>query len=176
MLRVRGTAGVCLVLVWAAGCESAPTAPASEPGAPSFVVTRDRQEFSQPVVIPVPSPCLGGTFTVAGTISGWFQVIVTPNGHVQVTEHIDFSQLTASFDGRSWTAQPGSVEIWSRSLAPLGDAARVVVHEGRTRFVADDGAGPGIMFVHRIHQLRLPNGDVLINDIVFEAFCRGSSA
>lgn len=143
---------------------------------PDQVVARDRGTFSQNVAIPVPSQCLGGTLLVTGTISGWFQNVATPNGHLKVTEHIDFSQLTASFDGKTWSARPGSHEIWSNSFPPGGDAASVIVHEGRTRFHPDDGEGTNLVFVHRIHRVFTPAGEFVVNNVLGQAFCYGSNA
>lgn len=164
--------GLVVTGLGAAGCD-APTAPAVDQlsVAPSATVTSDRGDFQFQANIPAPSPCLGGTFQITGTITGWFQDVVNLNGRVNTIEHLDFSNLTGTFAGRTWQSQSGSVEIWSVHISPVGDAASVVVHEGRTRFVADDPGDPDIMFVHRIHQLRLPSGEIQLNNVSGEAFC-----
>ena len=160
----------------AAGCDAPPTAPAVDQLSvtTSDAVTSARGDFQFQANIPAPSPCLGGTFQITGTITGWFQEVVNPNGRVHIIEHLDFSNLTGTFGGRTWQSQPGSVEIWSVHISPPGETASVVVHEGRTRLVADDPADPDIMFVHRIHQLELPTGELHLNNSSFEAFCIGA--
>jgi hypothetical protein len=160
----------------ATGCDAPPTAPAVDQVsvAPSATVMSARGDFQFQANIPAPSPCLGGIFRITGTITGWFQDVVDPNGRGHTIEHLDFSNLTGTFDGRTWQSQPGSVEIWSVHISPPGDAASLVVHEGRTRFVADDDADPNILFVHRIHQLRLPSGEIQLNNVTGGAFCVGA--
>ena len=170
---VRLFVGLVVTSLLAAGCDAPPTAPEVDPlsVAPSATVMSDRIDFQFQANIPAPSPCLGGTFRITGTITGWAQQVVNPNGRVHTVEHLDFSHLTGTFDGRTWQSQPGSVEIWSVHISPPGDAASLIVHEGRTRFVADDPADPDIMFVHRIHRLRLPSGQLQLNEVTGEAFC-----
>jgi hypothetical protein len=174
------------------GCETAPTAPdalsaaelsdavsTSADQAVHSKATKNRQDFQQTIPapgIPAPSPCLGGTFFINGTISGWSQSVLDPNGTLHFTEHIDFSQLVASFGDRTWTAQPGSHEIWSGKFSVVGDPEEVVVHEGRTRFLADDGQGPKMMFIHRIHRRVLPGGELQHHNTSMEAVCIGEGA
>jgi hypothetical protein len=174
------------------GCETAPTAPdalsaveladavsTATDEAVLSKATKNRQAFQGTIPapgIPAPSSCLGGTFFINGTISGWSQSVVDPNGTVHFTEHIDFSQLVASFGSRTWTAQPGSHEIWSGKFSLVGDPKQVVVHEGRTRFLADDGQGPKMMFIHRIHRLVLPSGELQHHIEKLEAVCIGEGA
>jgi hypothetical protein len=160
----------------AAGCDAPPTAPAVDQLSvtASDAVMSARGHFQFQANIPAPSPCLGGIFRITGTITGWFQDVVNPNGRGHTIEHLDFSNLTGTFGGRTWQSQPGSVEIWSVHISPPGETASVVVHEGRTRFVADDAADPDILFVHRIHQLELPTGELHLNNVSGEAFCVGA--
>jgi len=132
----------------------------------------DRRTFQRSVNVMAPSVCLGGTFRITGTITGWVQTVVDPQGHMVFTQHADFSQLTATLGSDVWSADPGSHEIWSESLTPPGEAATVSVHEGHSRFTSSTGA-PDVLFVHRIHRLWLPGGEFQLNDVTFEAVCYG---
>jgi hypothetical protein len=154
-----------------------PTSLTSAAGAPSLQAqggaVTSRADFQQPVSIDVYSECLAGTFHITGTINGWVAIATTPDGYTERTMHADFSQLAAALVGDStdvWTADPGSHEIWSRRFAP-GDPVNIrQMHEGRTRFSSSTGA-PNIRFVHRIQYVELPNGEVQLNDVTFEADC-----
>lgn len=176
MYRMRAVLPASLVpviILLGAGCDAGPTAPASAaPSTPTFSVTGVRQPFQGTAGFSAPAPCLGGDITITGPVSGWYQVLHTPTGTTEYTEYDDFSQLTASLGGETWTARPGSHEIWSESLPPVGDATRKVTHEGRTGFDPVDGEGPSLFFVHRIHGVLLPSGDLHFYNVTFEAYCR----
>lgn len=141
-----------------------------EAAAPSFsasnAATTTRESFSFPFGgPPIAAPCLGlDELVITGTVSGWIQETTTSNGHVHLNERIDFTDLTASGGGRSWTAGPGAHEIWSVNLGIPGDHALNVTHEGRSLFVGLDGA-PDIRLVHRIHQVLTAELEFVVNEI-----------
>jgi hypothetical protein len=153
-----------------AGCgDTLPTMPtpagvtAHESVGSTHGATTELEEFQFSPTIPVPAPCLGGgTFVITGTVSGWARITTTPNGQVQLMEKWDFSQLTGTHGGHTWTAAPGSGEMFSFNNLPgvggTGTPVSGVVHQGRSRFVAD-GDGPDVFFVHRFRILRLPSGE-----------------
>jgi hypothetical protein len=145
--------------------------PSALASAPLASTTVDRRTFQRAANVMAPSQCLGGTFRITGTITGWVQTVVNPEGHLVFTQHADFSRLTATLGTDSWSADPGSHEIWSESLTPAGSGT-VTVHEGRSRFTSSTGA-PDVLFVHRIHRLWLPDGENQLNDVTFEAECYG---
>jgi hypothetical protein len=137
---------------------AAPDSAASTHGA-----TTEFEEFQFSPTIRVPAPCLGGgTFVITGTVSGWARITTTPNGQVHLMEKWDFSQLTGSHGGSTWTAAPGSGEMFSFNNLPgvggTGTPVSGVVHQGRSRFIAD-GEAPDVFFIHRFRILRLPSGE-----------------
>jgi hypothetical protein len=158
---------VFLIAVLSVRCaEAPPTEPTLvTPEAPLLSgATTNRVEFQflfgGPAGIGFNAPCLGGILVIRGLVTGWAQITQTPNGHTHITEHWDFTQLTASLGADSWSAAPGAGEMFSFNLPPLGAAAIRVVHNGRSRFIAD-GDRPDVFFIHRFHVLRLPSGEFL---------------
>jgi hypothetical protein len=167
------TAVVAAALV-TGGCEGRlPTAPdrmpavsASATAPPSThggSATTEFVEFTFNPTINVPAPCLGvGLFVITGTVQGWARITTAPNGQVHLVERWDFSQLTATFGTDTWRAAPGSGEMFQFNNLPgvggTGAPVAGVVHQGRTRFIAD-GDAPDVFFVHRFRILRLPNGE-----------------
>lgn len=131
-----------------------------------------RISFTEPDVVfpPVDAPCLnlGEPLTITGTISGWYQLTQTSGGHQHWTEHDDFTGLTASGGGHTWSAGPGAHEIWSENLpateAGYGESAFNIIHEGRSPFVGPDGA-TAFIFVHRIHWVVTPGLELVVDNL-----------
>lgn len=155
------------------GCDDpAPTNPAPESvAAPAFsadaAATTERETFVFPDVTLVPdATCLdlGEDLPITGSVSGWIQTTTTSDGRVHVSERLDFTDLTASAGGHTWTAGPGAHEVWSVNLGVPGEYALNVTHEGHSRFVGLDGA-PDFLLVHRIHQVLTPGLELVVNEI-----------
>ena len=173
-----------LLVLLAVGCgEALPTGSGLETDDVALSMHADGattifQEFSftPPNGIPVPAPCLGETFLVTGTITGWARIVITPNGHVTVHEQTDFTGTIATSGGDTWVAAPGAHELFTFAfnIGPDG-AAEVTVHEGHSRYVSQ-GDQPDVRFVHRIHRVWLPSGELQWNRVTFEGLCIGSDA
>lgn len=130
-----------------------------------------RISFMEPDVgfPPVDAPCLnlGEPLAITGTISGWYQLTQTSDGHQHWQEYDDFTGLTATGGGQTWYAGPGAHEIWSENLPATeegyGESAFDIVHEGRSPFVGSDG-NTAFIFVHRIHQVLTPGLELVVNN------------
>jgi hypothetical protein len=170
-----------------AGCSDVPSngppatllAPAVPSADAAFV---GRIPFTEPGVVfpPLDAPCLnlGESLTITGTISGWYQLTQTSLGHQHWQEYDDFTGLTASGGGRTWSAGPGAHEIWSENLPATdegyGETAYDIVHEGRSPFVGPDGTTQFIL-VHRIHQVLTPGLDLVVDNVsALKVQCVGS--
>lgn len=124
-----------------------------------------RVPFSADVTLQANAACLGLTdLAITGTVSGWDQISELASGRLHVTEYLDFTHLSASEGGWSWTAGPGAHEIWSENLGLEGDAAENIIHEGRSLFIGAGGA-PNFILVHRIHEVLTPNLVLTVGNI-----------
>lgn len=110
------------------------------------------------VTLQASATCLGLTdpVDITGTVSGWDQITELADGLERVREYLDFTALSASADGWSWTAGPSAHEIWSWNLGGAGDVAENITHEGRSLFIGE-GDAPNFILVHRIHEVLTPN-------------------
>jgi hypothetical protein len=125
-----------------------------------------------PVAFTVASPCLDGTVLVSGSFSGWDRIVTRPDGSIHITERIDVSNVTLRLGDQLWTAGPNASEIFVKNFPPglgFGDI-RQAEHVGVVIFRADDGR-PELRFVHRIHIVRLPSGEVQVNRQILDVLC-----
>lgn len=129
---------------------------------------------------PVNAPCVDNELiAVTGTWSGWFRVAQTARGHLHITEHVDWSDVTlVATDGRTWKPGPGAHESFSLNLpatgADLGESAYNVMHNLRARFNSQDGDSD-LQVWHTIHQVLGPDLEFRVFKIVlpFEGKCIG---
>lgn len=149
-------------------CEEASTAtePAvDEPVMPAFSngATTNRETFTSPFPpnpeiesVPVSAPCLGldAPPRMSGMWSGWFQIVLSPSGRAQITEHIDYGQIVIRTDDRTWLAGPGASEPIVLNVPASLDArgSFTVRHEFHARFISQD-AEPDLRVEHRVRQL-----------------------
>ena len=108
---------------------------------------------------------------ISGNISGRDLITSTPTGKTPIANWIDMSQLSATFGGHTWTAAPGSHEIWSFMINPGGMANRV--HVGNTMFTSAS-TDLKLKFVHCIHVKIHPGGTREVLRDIFEVQCVGS--
>lgn len=163
-----------------AGCERAdPVEPDSITPQASRGATVTREEWGpEAVLFNPPAPCLGegARLDITGTISGWDLIVERADGSIHLTEYVDFTNLVGTFDGHTWTAGPGSHEMWSINwppdvpLSPVN--GRQTTHVGNTVFRAEDGT-PDLKFVHQIHLVRLPSGELHTLRVILEVYCIG---
>lgn len=177
-----------------AGCSDQPSAvveaekenpvPENTIAASPNAATVDRQTFTVPFppnpdvdFVPVPAPCLGlgEPLRMSGTWSGWIQKVTLPNGGIQFTERIDYSEITLKTDDLTWLAGPGASEpIIAKIPADNGESALVVRHEFHARFISQNDK-PDLRVSHRVRQLITPDGEFKKNEFVpFTAECIGN--
>lgn len=177
--RTRPLALLLLPLFVVACQGDVPTAPTLKPEAVSLSeagngATTEREDWGPfPVTIRPPAPCLGDgvRLVITGSISGWDLITSTPTGKTHIAERIDMTQLSATHGGHTWTAAPGSHEIWSFMIAPGGMANRI--HVGNTMFTSET-TDLKLKFVHRIHVQIHPDGSREILRNIFEVQCVGA--
>lgn len=179
-LRARATLAASLAVtvgVLATGCERQPTSPAvARAGveADAAIVTGKHNFTVNGVSFYVPAPCLGGPIHITGSISGWWQANLTSSGQEGYQEYDDFSNLTATQGVQTWTAEPGSHEIWENNFSIVDGGTYVLVHEGRTRFLSNDGAAT-LLFRHSIHNVWNPDGTMEVGNVTGQAYCLGTT-
>lgn len=141
----------------------------------------DRQTFSVPAPpAPVSAACLGiDDLKLDGTWTGWVQIAQTSNGHVHITEYIDYSEvtITSMSTGLSWTAAAGAHENIILNLPAtgddLGDSAFNVKHQFNARFLGPEGY-QNLLVSHSFKQLLGPDLELRHNEFVpFSAKCIG---
>lgn len=178
--RDRATLAAALAVavgVLATGCDRQPTSPAvarAGVAADAAIVTgKVPFTFYANAYPPAVADCLGGPIHFFGPVSGWWEAHLTSSGQEGYQEYDDFSNLTATQGSQTWTAAPGSHEIWAENF-PIGTAgmAAVLVHEGSTRFLSNDGA-PTLLFRHSIHVLERPDGTIEHDNVTVEVECLG---
>lgn len=172
----------------AIACDGAPpTHPESDRlAAPRFAggAFTERGTFTVPAppAASVIAPCVDDEpLQVLGTWSGWFRLSETPSGHVHLTEHIDWSDVTLrATDGRTWTPGPGAHESFSfndpATSADLGERAYTVMHNLRARFNSADGDSD-LQVWHTIHVVLGPDLELRVLRVVlpFQGKCVGSN-
>lgn len=163
-------------LAVACGDHPSPTAPnqrgASTPSLDAAAATAPQIPFTATFNgPPVPASCLGDgqTVQITGQITGWYQDFVNADGQEHFTEYDDFSGLSASSGGNEWAAAPGAHEIWSETISPGVE----LEHQGETPMFLTQGSGPNIRFVHRIHGLLLPDGELQVYFKEYAVHCIG---
>lgn len=144
----------------------------------------EKGTFSQPVppAAIVNAPCVDDDpLAVTGTWNGWYRVAQTARGHLHVTEHIDWSEVTlVAADGRTWKPGPGAHESFSRNLPAtgedLGESAYTEMHNLRARFDSQDGDAD-LRVWHTIHIVLGPDLELRIMKVVlpFVGECIGKS-
>lgn len=175
--RNRAPAAFVLILTaLAAACDSvSPTDPQVDPLAdPAFAngAHTEKGTFSMPAPpARVDAPCVDDELlAVTGNWTGWFRLTQTPGGHVHLTEHIDWSDVTlVAMDGRTWKPGPGAHESFSfnqpATNQDLGESAYTVMHNLRARFNSQDGDSD-LRVWHTIHAVLGPDLEIRVLRIV----------
>lgn len=163
--------------------DAMPSAPEMQaPGAPdrsqaALILSEPIDEPAPPV--PVLAPCLGldEPLRISGRWVGWLRGTVSPSGHVHLTEHIDWSDVTVvSPSGLTWLPGPGAHESFSINQPGGSGAAVAVMHSLNARFLSQDGLA-NLQVWHRVHLVITPDGQPRVEVFIlpFEARCAGSA-
>lgn len=177
-----------LVVALALACaESPPTGPASGRESAVRVHASENAAVTWSETFSVPSPpirmtvpCLGtdNQLQMSGTWNGWARYAQTANGHLHISEHVDWSDVRiVSTGGRTWLPGPGAHESFTFNLPVAaedeGESAYTVMHAMHGRFLSQDGA-QDLQVSHAWHQLLGPDLVLRRNEFVpFGAHCLG---
>lgn len=172
----------------AAGCtETAPTGPTAERKSSPSAFASSNAAVTSLVTFSLPAPpiqmivaCVGSdnTLRVQGTWNGWARITETANGHLHITEHVDWSEVRiVSAGGRTWMPGPGAHESFTFNLPATADdrdeSAHNLMHSMHGKFLGQDGA-PDLQVSHSWHQLVGPDRVLRRNEFVaFSADCVG---
>lgn len=185
--------GSALAAIFLTACALSVACDATEPTGPedtvadpalsngAFIEHGTIDEAAPPAV--VDAPCVDDEpLAVTGRWKGWFRLALTNGGHVHLTEHIDWSEVTlVATDGRTWKPGPGAHESFSFNLpatnADLGESAYMTMHNLRARFDSQDGDSD-LRVWHTIHVVLGPDLEFRIQKIVlpFVGECIGGPA
>lgn len=174
----------------AAGCaETAPTGPSAERQVSPSALASSNAAATSFETFSVPAPpiqmivsCLesDNTLRVQGTWNGWSRITETANGHLHITEHVDWSEVRiVSTGGRTWLPGPGAHESFTFNVAVTADdrdeSAHNLMHSMHGTFLSQDGASD-LQVSHSIHRVVGPDLVVRRNEFVaFSADCLGQA-
>lgn len=118
-----------------------------------------------PIRFPLFSSCLGDRVLISGAFSGQNRFVTMPDGSMHLTQLIDVSHVTIALGDTVWT--PG-----------LAAHETFIINEGQSEHVGKvvfraDGDRPELRFVHTIHMVRLPGGELQVNRQILDVLCVG---
>jgi hypothetical protein len=118
-----------------------------------------------PIRFPLLSSCLGDRVLISGAFSGQNRFVTMPDGSMHLTQLIDVSHVTIALGDTVWTPGPAAHEIFIIN-------ERQSEHVGKVIFRAEGGR-PELRFVHTIHMVRLPSGELQVNRQILDVVCVG---
>lgn len=150
-----------------------PTTPTDLRPSASAGATTEFTQFNTSVFFRPYASCFDAQVLVSGPITFSVWTVTRPDGGRHITQILDVSNVTITYDGAVWTAGPNASEMFVRNVpagGTIGLDEQQIEHQGTVIFRSPEGR-PDLLFVHRIHLVRLPDGDTQLNYNIFEINC-----